>query len=107
MGKWKKGKWEGPPRIQLKGRFESWCECLAEGTDIGDEGEKVTEQIRVQAEHFQNTFIWATRPLGAGGNQPPLTTTHTEPNQKPGKPLEPTQIKPSSAPLCPPCPVVP
>lgn len=109
VGKWKKGKWIGPPRTHLEGRFKLWCECLAEGTDIGAEGEKSTEQIQVQADHFQNTYIWATRPYGIGGNKPALTTTHLEPNQQPGFGREPTQVKTVEAgtkkePLCPPIP---
>lgn len=92
MGKWKKGKWVGPPRSLLEGRFKLWCECLAQGTDIGEQGAKTKQDIKVQAAHFQNTFIYATRPHGVGGNKPKLATTHYEPNQKPNAPLEPTQL---------------
>jgi len=78
MGKWKGGKWIGPPRKTLEGRFKLWCQGLAEGTDIGEQGEKSSADIKVQAEHFQNTFIWATRPNGVGGNKPALSTNYVE-----------------------------
>ena len=78
MGKWKGGKWIGPPRSTLESKFHLWCSCLAEGTDIGEEGEKEEVCIKVQEEHFQNTFIWATRPVGVGGNMPALSSTYTE-----------------------------
>lgn len=45
---------------------------LAEGTDIGEQGEKSSADIKVQAEHFQNTFIWATRPV----TTPTLSSSH-------------------------------
>jgi hypothetical protein len=47
--------------------------------DIGSQGAKTTVDISVQKDHFQNAFIFATRPVGSGGNQPPFSTNYVEP----------------------------
>ena len=75
MGKWKGGKWQGPPRATLAPRFHKWCNCLAAGTDIGEAGTKETAKIQVQSDHFQNTYIFAERPYKTGGNKPRLSSS--------------------------------
>ena len=61
-GKWKKNKWIGPPRHTLKVKFEAWNDHLCKSIDE-EEGNVRSEvqEIKVQAKHFQNLFIFSER----------------------------------------------
>jgi hypothetical protein len=60
-GRWKKDKWHGPRRTQLKEKFEAWAEHLFLGMD-DDDGKKI--KVRVMVQHdggHQNEFLLAER----------------------------------------------
>lgn len=63
-GKWvakSKGKWTGPPRGHLEGKFNTWTKNLFLCLDVSDMGKSI-ETIGIQhGGGFQNSYIWAHR----------------------------------------------
>jgi len=59
-GKFSGNKWIGPPRHQIKTKFDRWVKNLASGLLLKDGGRYATEQISVQVQGgFQNSFLFA------------------------------------------------
>ena len=53
--------WQGPPRAHLEPRFERWAAHLLRGMEVGEGGERRLERVQVQAESYQNVFLFARR----------------------------------------------
>ena len=64
-GKWKKNRWHGPPRTELRKYFERWSEHLFQGIDTEHDdapAKKIQKRIMVQTGGgFQNEFLFAER----------------------------------------------
>jgi hypothetical protein len=71
-GKWQtkkkvKGRWKGPPRWQLEGRFHKWCFYLHEGLSSSstlDEQRMQTKLVQIPVQNkggYQNTFLFAEK----------------------------------------------
>jgi hypothetical protein len=63
-GKWvskSKGKWTGPPRNHLEGKFNCWVRNLHQCLNVAEEW-KSTDEVVIQRDGgFQNAYIWAQR----------------------------------------------
>lgn len=56
------GRWEGPPRADLRPRFERWTRHLLTGLDVDGAGRKGVHHSAVQVRGgFQNLYIFAER----------------------------------------------
>jgi hypothetical protein len=69
-GQFVKNVWRGPPRNQIRSKFQRWAAHLTAAVDVeaetmdgggGTEGVKRLEEITVQQSHWQNLFIFAHR----------------------------------------------
>ena len=66
-GKWAsnqkvKGRWKGPPRWHLEGKFHKWCQYLFEGISHDGTVHALQSKIQIQSQGgYQNTFLFAEK----------------------------------------------